>query len=166
MVEDSSTTTDDHLRLESLSAATLRTLLAQERARRQELEQEVARLRAGLARQTEVIIRLERENAQLRREMADLRLVVAALTEQNTLLRQQVAALQQENDRLRGTAPQVEHHPDPWLSGVTKKAARSAPRKKWDPRHNTGRHRMVTAWRRAQAVEPPWSGAGSSSGCR
>src|SRR5260370_32122946 len=120
---------DDHLRLESLSAATLRMLLVQERAHRQELEQEVARLRAGLARQNEVIIRLERENAQLRREQQELRGLMAALTEQNALLRQQVAALQAENERLRGVVPKAERHPDPWPSERTKHAERTKPRK-------------------------------------
>jgi transposase len=134
---------DDHLRLESLSAATLRMLLVQERAHRQELEQEVARLRAGLARQNEVILQLERENAQLRREQQELRGLVAALTEQNALLRQQVAALQQENEHLRGVVPKVEHHPDPWPSERTKHAERTTPRKKRDARHNTGRRRMA-----------------------
>ena len=47
MGDDGRTTMDDHLRLESLSAATLRMLLVQERAHRQELEQEVLRLRAS-----------------------------------------------------------------------------------------------------------------------
>ena len=93
---------DDHLRLESLSAAALRTLLAQERARRQELEQEVARLRAALARQNEAIIALERQNTELRREQQELRTLVAGLTEQNALWRRQAALLHQENARLRG----------------------------------------------------------------
>ncbi len=50
---------DECLPLGSLDASTLQKLLTQERTRRQELEQEVLRLQAGLARQNEAIIRLE-----------------------------------------------------------------------------------------------------------
>jgi len=55
---------DGCLPLGSLDASTLQTLLTQERTRRQELEQEVLRLRAGVARQNEVIIRLEQRDAE------------------------------------------------------------------------------------------------------
>src|SRR5450759_5083775 len=95
---------DECLPLDSLDAATLRLLLTQERNRREALEQEVARLRAGLARQNQIIMRLEQRDAEREQELATHRTLLAGLTEQNTLLRQQVAALQQENGRLRGVA--------------------------------------------------------------
>jgi Fe-S cluster assembly scaffold protein SufB len=72
-------------------------LLEKERARTAELEQEVARLQAALARQNEVIVRLEQRDAERERELQQLRLPVTGLTEQNALLRQQVALLTQEN---------------------------------------------------------------------
>lgn len=46
---------DECLPLDSLDATTLQTLLTQERTRRQDLEQEVLRLKAGPARQNEVL---------------------------------------------------------------------------------------------------------------
>jgi DNA-directed RNA polymerase subunit N (RpoN/RPB10) len=120
-------------------------LLAQERARRQELEQEIVRLRAGLARQNEAIIALERENAELRREVADLRLLVAGLTEQNALLRQQVAMLQQENARLRGDVPRAPYQPDPFPRERPIIEPEQKPRKKRDKQHNRGRQRTAQA---------------------
>jgi hypothetical protein len=82
---------DDCLPFESMADATIRTLLAQERTRRAELEQEVRRLQAGLVRQNKRILDLERRDADRERELAAQRELVAALTEQNRLLRQQVA---------------------------------------------------------------------------
>ena len=125
-----------------MDAATLRMLLTQERAARQELTQEVSRLRAGLVRQNERIVQLERENAQLRRENQDLRQLMAGMTEQNALLRQQVAALQTENERLRGTARPEPHQASPWPSAQTKQEREPKQRKTRDRRHNHGRHRM------------------------
>jgi transposase len=134
---------DDGLPLASLSASTLRVLLTQERARHAELEQEVARLSAAVARQNERIIALEAENAELRRIVAEQQQVIAGLQEQNALLRQQVAALQAENARLRGGAPKGLHQPEPWPSAHTKQERPSHPRKKRDRKHNRGRHRMA-----------------------
>src|SRR5947209_14662871 len=102
---------DERLPLESLNVSALRTLLTQERARRQELEQEVERLRAGLARQNAIIVRLERRDAERQRELEEQRTLIAGLQEQNTLLRQQVALLTQENARLRGSP--LGHPPEP-----------------------------------------------------
>ena len=53
---------------DKLRTATLRMLLEHERAKREELAQEVARLRAGLVRQNERIVALEREIKRLVRE--------------------------------------------------------------------------------------------------
>ncbi|PZS09411.1 MAG: hypothetical protein DLM70_01685, partial [Chloroflexi bacterium] len=60
---------DDCLPHGSSDTSTLRMLLTQERSRREELEQEVARLRAALARQNEVILGLERRDAGRQREV-------------------------------------------------------------------------------------------------
>jgi transposase len=136
---------DERLPLGSDDAPTLRMLLAHERAARQELEQEVARLRAGLARQNERILQLERENAELRRIVAQQQQMISGLQEQNALLRQQVAALQAENERLRGEGRPLKHHPDPWPSERTKQEREAKPRRKRDRRHNHGRQRMAQA---------------------
>ncbi|GAC1526047.1 MAG: IS66-like element ISH10 family transposase [Chloroflexota bacterium] len=133
---------DEHLPLGSLDASTLRMLLTQERAARQNLEQEVARLRAGIARQNERIIALERENTELRQMVQDLQGMVAGLTEQNLLLRQQVAALQTENNRLRGGRP-AKASPGAWPSETTQQPREPKQRKTRDPKHNRGRHRML-----------------------
>lgn len=61
---------DDSLPSESLSESTVRTLLARERAQRQDLEQEVARLQAGLARQNVVILQLQQRDAMREQEIA------------------------------------------------------------------------------------------------
>jgi hypothetical protein len=134
---------DDGLPLASLSASTLRMLLAQERTRHTELEQEVARLTAAVARQNERILQLEAENAELRRMVAEQASVIAGLQEQNALLRQQVAVLQQENAQLRGAGRAPVHQPDPWPSARTKQDQGRGPRKKRDRRHNHGRQRMT-----------------------
>ncbi|GAC1521067.1 MAG: IS66-like element ISH10B family transposase [Chloroflexota bacterium] len=132
----------EHLSLGSLDAPTLRMLLTQERGRIEELEQEVARLCAGLARQNERIGQLEQENADLRRENRALRAVMAGLQEQNSLLRQQVAALQAENARLAGPPRPPKRQAEPWPSEHTKQEAESTPRTTRDRRHNHGRQRM------------------------
>jgi len=137
---------DDHLRLESLSAATLRMLLVQERAHRQELEQEVLRLRAALARQNAVIIRLEQRDAERERELQALRTLVAGLTEQNTLLRQQVAILQQENARLRGVPLAPPPDPAPEIKPASARREQKT-RKKRAPEHNRGRLKLERATR-------------------
>jgi transposase len=156
---------DDHLRLESLSAAALRTLLAQERAHRQELEQEVARLRAALARQNEAIIALERQNTELRREQQELRTLVAGLTEQNALLRRQAAVLHQENARLRGIPLAPAPDPTPEIKPATPKRE-GRKRKKRAPEHNAGRHRMERAnrWMDHAAEQCPHCGEQLSGG--
>lgn len=132
---------DERLPLGSLDATTLRMLLEKERSRQTELEQEVARLQAGLARQNERIIQLEQEHGQLHRENRELRELLTGVTEQNTLLRQQAAALQTENERLRGGRPEP-HQPSPWPSERTKQDTPPKTRKKRDQSHNRGRRRM------------------------
>jgi transposase len=136
---------DECLPLGSLDAATLRRLLTQERSRRSDLEHDVARLRAGLARQNERIVQVERESATREQELRETKLVVAALQEQNAVLRQQVAALQAENDRLRGRE-RVPKRPAPqWSNERTRQdptADEERTRKKRDQRHNHGRQRM------------------------
>lgn len=138
---------DDCLPSESSTEATLRMLLAGERARRQELEQEVGRLQAGVARQNEVIIRLEHRDAARQREMDEYRTLVAGLTEQNTLLRQQVASLEQECARLRD---EPLGRPAAPMQGQKPATPPREPtvRKKRDSAHNRGRHRMdhATQW--------------------
>src|SRR5436305_1246697 len=90
-------TMDECLPLGSLDASTVRMLLEQERTKREELTQEVRRLRAGLARQNKRIVALEQENAQLRQTVALQQQMIAGLTEQNALLRAQVAQLQAQH---------------------------------------------------------------------
>lgn len=135
---------NERLPLGSLDAATLRMLLTQERSRREEVEQEVLRLHAGIARQNERIVALERENAHLRRAHEEMQTLVRGLTEQNTLLRQQVAMLQAANARLRGVplapAPDPASEPKPATPRREPKV-----RKKRDPKHNRGRRRMAHA---------------------
>src|ERR687885_559640 len=57
---------DEGLPLESYSDASFRALVAHERAKRAEAEQNLARLQADIARQNERILALERENAEMR----------------------------------------------------------------------------------------------------
>jgi chromosome segregation ATPase len=132
---------DERLPLGSLDASTLRTLLTQERAARDEIEQDVGRLQAAIDRQNQRIMQLEQQNAQLRAEIRELRTVLTGLDEQNTLLRQQVATLQAENARLRGGTPTAIHQPDPWPSERTKQDTPPKRRRKRDRKHNHGRQR-------------------------
>lgn len=134
---------NDDLWIESTNPATLRMLLAQERAARQDQTQDLARLRAGVARQNERIVQLERENATLRQELQETRLLVAALQEQNALLRQQVAALQQENQQLHGVERTPKRPAPQWSNDRTKQEGEERPRTKRDRRHNHGRQRMT-----------------------
>lgn len=144
---------DECLPLGSLDAATLAGLLEKERVRGRALEQEVSRLRAGLARQNEVIHGLERRDAERKQEMHALRTLVAGLTEQNALLRQQVAVLQTENAQLRGASPGRAPEVIPEQKPATP-ARDQMPRKKRAPEHNHGRHRMERATRwETHAVE-------------
>ncbi len=78
---------DDCLSPESLSEAALRTLLTRERAHRQDLEQEVVRLQAGLARQNAVMIQLQQRDATRERELSEYRTLVAGLTGPGTRVR-------------------------------------------------------------------------------
>jgi transposase len=150
---------DERLPLESFTAASLRSLLTQERARRQELEQEVARLRAGLARQNKIILRLERENAELRRQADELHTTVALLTEQNALLRRSLAMLKQESAQLRGVPLAPAPDPVPEFKPATPTKEPKI-RKKRDRRHNHGRQRMEHAnrWETHAAEECPRCG--------
>jgi hypothetical protein len=132
---------DERLPLGSWDAATLRMLLEQERSKREELTQEVARLRAGLARQNERIVALERENAQLRQTVALQQEMIGGLQDQNALLRAQVAELQAENARLAGTVHEPKRPPGDWPSDRTKQEREKTPRKKRDQQHNRGRQR-------------------------
>lgn len=126
----------------------LRMLLTQERSRREELEQEVARLQAGLARQNEIILGLERRDARRQRELHDMQTLVRGLTEQNTLLRQQVAMLTVENARLRGVPLAPAPEPVPEVKPATPKREPKI-RKKRDAKHNAGRHRHPQGTRHA-----------------
>jgi transposase len=145
---------DECLPFGSMDAVTLRMLLTQERTRREELEQEMARLRAGLARQNERIIQLEAENAELRRLVAEQQGLITGLQEQNALLRQQVALLEAENTRLRGIPRPAKPLPGTWPSERTKREKDDTPRKQRDERHNRGRHRMAQVdEREVHAVE-------------
>jgi transposase len=134
---------DERLPRSSLDASTLRVLLTQERTRREELEQEVARLRAGVARQNERIVQLEAENAELRRLVAEQQGLIIGLQEQNALLRRQVALLEAENTRLRGTPRPPKPLPGAWPSERTKHEREDTPRQKRDDRYNQGRQRMA-----------------------
>lgn len=136
---------DECLPLGSLDAPTLRMLLTQERAARDEVEQEVEHLRAGIDRQNERIMHLEQLNAQLQAQMRELGTVSQGLGEQNMLLRQQVAGLQTENARLRGDVPNAIHQPEPWPSERTKQDTPPKKRRKRDRKHNHGRQRSERA---------------------
>jgi hypothetical protein len=127
-----------------MDAATLRLLLTQERTRREELAQEVARLRAGLARQNQVILRLEQRDTERERTLAEHRTLLAGLTEQNALLRQQVARLQQENARLRGAALAPAPAPEPEVKPATPHRAQQTRRKRASE-HNHGRLKLERA---------------------
>ncbi|MDQ2743083.1 MAG: hypothetical protein M3Z66_12420, partial [Chloroflexota bacterium] len=135
---------DECLPLGSLDVSTLQTLLTQERTRQQDLEQEVLRLRAGLARQNEVIIRLEQRDAERCRELAEHRTLMAGLTEQNTLLRQQVALLQQEQAHLRGVPLGAAPDPLPAPKPATPTREQKTRRKR-APEHNAGRRSLERA---------------------
>jgi transposase len=133
---------DERLPLGSLDAPTLRMLLEQERTKREELTQEVARLRAGLARQNERIVALEGENAQLRQTVALQQQMIRGLQDQNARLRQQVAQLQAENARLAGTVREPKRPPGNWPSERTQQERAARPRTKRAPEHNRGRQRL------------------------
>lgn len=136
---------NDDLAFESASTATLRMLLAQERAARQELAQELARLRAGLQRQNERIVHLEREKAVLQTDLLETRLLVAAQGDQNDLLRQQIVAVQQENEQLRGIERTPKRPAQQWSHERTKREqpeGEERTQKKRDRKHNHGRQRM------------------------
>jgi hypothetical protein len=150
---------DERLPLESLSVSALRSLLTQERTRRQELEQEVQRLQAGLKRQNAVIQRLEQRDAQRERERKEMRTLVAGLREQNALLRRQVAQLEQENARLQERPLVPAPDPTPELKPATPRRD-SKVRKKRHPQHNHGRCRMehATRWQTHAAEQCPRCG--------
>ena len=146
-------------------AATLAMLLEKERERGEALEQEVARLRAGLARQNAIILRLEQRDAARQEEVATQRLLVAGLTEQNTRLRQQVARLEQENAQLRGTPPG--RAPEPESASRPASPPREArPRKQRGAEHNRGRQRMAhaTRWETHAAEACPQCGEALAGG--
>jgi transposase len=156
---------DECLPLGSMDAATLQMLLTQERARREALEQEVARLRAGLARQNQLIMRLEQRDAAREQEVALHRTLLAGLTEQNALLRQQVARLEQENARLRGIALGRAPTPEPECKPATPERKQKTRRKRI-PEHNHGRLKLERAnrWVDHAAEQCPQCGARLSDG--
>jgi len=159
---------DERLPLGPLDATTLRMLLEKERAHQSELEQEVVRLRAAVARQNDVILRLERRDAERARELQTMRTLVTGLTEQNRLVRQQVAALEQENARLRGVPLAPPPDPAPEVKPAVPQREQKV-RKKRAAEHNHGRHALehATRWE-THAVEecpqckPPGARWGSS----
>src|SRR5579859_5496369 len=144
---------DPRLPLGAPDAGTLARLLEKERERGEALAQELARLRAGLARQNATILRLEQRDAARQEELATQRLLVAGLTEQNSRLRQQVAQLEQENAQLRGTLPGRVPEPEP-ESRPASQAREPRTRKQRGAEHNRGRQRMphATHWE-THAVE-------------
>jgi transposase len=150
---------DECLPLGSLDASTLRMLLTQERSRREELEQEVARLQAGLTRQNAIILELEHRDARRDRELREVQTLVRGLTEQNTLLRQQVAMLETANAQLRGVPQGAAPAPAPEIKPATPTRAPKV-RKKRDPKHNRGRHRLdhATRWETHAAETCPQCG--------
>jgi hypothetical protein len=150
---------DECLPLGSLDAPTLRMLLEQERSRTGELEQEVARLRAALARQNTIITQLQQRDAQREREVRELRTLVAGLTEQNRLLRQQVALLQQENAQLRGEPLGTPPEPPPEVKPATPRREQRA-RKQRAAEHNRGRLKAERAnrWKTHAAETCPGCG--------
>jgi ribosomal protein S27AE len=156
---------DECLPLGSLDASTLRMLLEKERSRTAELEREVWRLQAALARQNEVILRLEQRDAERQREVAELRTLVAGLTEQNALLRQQVAQLAQENARLRGMPLAPPPDPAPESKPATPERALKI-RKKRAAEHNGGRLKTERAnrWVNHAAEQCPRCGEPLSEG--
>jgi transposase len=146
-------------------AATLAMLLEKERERGETLEQEVARLRAGLARQNATILRLEQRDAVRQEELVTQRLLVAGLTEQNTRLRQQVARLEQENAQLRGTPPGRTPEPDP-VPRPASQAREPRTRKQRGAEYNRGRQRMAhaTHWETHAATQCPQCGEALTGG--
>jgi predicted RNA-binding Zn-ribbon protein involved in translation (DUF1610 family) len=150
---------DERLPLGSLSATTLRILLEQERVRHGELEQEVNRLQAGLARQNAIIMELQERDAGREQELAALRTLAAGLQEQNALLRHQVAALEQENARLRGTALGRAASPPSEVKPASQERERTR-RKRRAPDQNAGRRRMerATRWQTHVAEQCPQCG--------
>src|SRR5436309_1108096 len=144
---------DERLPLGPLDATTLQMLLEKERAHRAELEQEVARLQAAVARQNDVILRLERRDAERGRELQTMRTLVTGLTEQNRLLRQQVAALEQENARLRGVPLAPASDQAPKVKPAVPQREQKV-RNKRAPEHNHGRQKLERANRwETHAVE-------------
>lgn len=150
---------DERLPLGPPDAATLRMLLEKEHTHRAELEQELSRLQAGLARQNDVLVRLERRDAARTRQLAEMETLVHAVTEQNSLLRQQVAALQQENARLRGIplAPAPDPAPEVKPAIPTREPK---VRKKRAAEHNRGRLKLerATQWETHAADQCPQCG--------
>ena len=138
---DHGSTMDDHLRPASVELATLRAQLAAERARREELEQEVARFAAAIARQNAIIEELHRQQRELREDYQRLVTLVKGLQEQNALLRQQAALLQQENARLRGMPLASPPPPAPEVKPAAPKREQKV-RKKRAPEQNAGRRKL------------------------
>ncbi|HEX6507594.1 MAG TPA: hypothetical protein VF221_08185 [Chloroflexota bacterium] len=140
---------DDPLRPASPDVPNLRILLAQE----------VARLRAALARQKDVLIALQQ------REREELRTLVARLTEQNRLLREQAAQLHQENARLCETPLALPPDPASAVKPATPKREKNV-RKKRAHEHNHGRLKLERAnrWVNHAAERCPQCGEQLSGG--
>jgi transposase len=137
---------DERLPLGSVTASTLRMLLQQDRERRRGLEQEVARLQAGLARQNEVLIALQQRDAERECELAQMRTLVTALTEQNTIVRHRVAELEQERAQLRGQPLAPPPAPTPETKPATPPRQPTV-RKQRAAAHNRGQRRVERATR-------------------
>lgn len=156
---------DERLPLGSLDAAALRMLLEKERSRRDELEQEVARLLAGIGRQNAVIAQLEEQQRALRREQEEVRILVAGLTEQNRVLRERVAHLEQENAELRGSPLAPPPQATPEHKPATPQRAKKV-RKQRAPEHNRGRLTLEWAnrWETHAAEQCPRCGTPLTDG--
>jgi len=132
---------------DELAAPALRRSLTVERARRQALEQEHARLRDALGRQNARVERLEAENQALRARGQELAAQVAAVLAQVQALAGEVAALREENARLRGERGEEQpgaaaRRPPAWAKAKAPKPAPERERKRRAAEHNHGRRRM------------------------
>jgi transposase len=158
---------DECLPLGSLDAPTLRMLLEKDRIRRRELEQEVTRLLAGIARQNAVIAQLEQEQRELRREHDELHRQIAGLTEQNAHFRHEVATLTQENAQLRGLPLGSPPPAVPETKPATpQRQQQTKDRKKRASEHNRGRLKRERAnrWETHAAEQCPHCGTQLTDG--
>lgn len=158
-------TMDECLPLDSSNPTTLRMLLEKERDHRADLEQEVARLRAAIARQNEIVDDLMRQSRERTEELQRLRTLVAGLQDQNTTVRTQAAQLHQELGRLRGMplAPAPRATPPPTPAAPEREPKVRTKRK---PEQNAGRKKTERAnrWMNHAAETCPRCGEQLSDG--